>query len=156
MTQVVFDFSPTVFLALRKAPAEFAAEMRIAAACHWYSQGMVSQGIAAEIAGMSRAEFLDELFHRKISATQLTLEELHKELQRDEGQSLSRANLERVQLVSDAIETDFEERLTHTVSLLTSYEGVNIESDIEEIARSEVEIEDPLQARLIQKLAPDQ
>ncbi|HSK76216.1 MAG TPA: UPF0175 family protein [Thermoanaerobaculia bacterium] len=83
MAQVVFDFPPTVFSALRKAPAEFAAEMRIAAACHWYSQGMISQGKAAEIAGISRAEFLDELFRRKIPATQLTLEELREELQRD-------------------------------------------------------------------------
>jgi predicted HTH domain antitoxin len=82
MPQVTFDFSPTVFSALRKAPDEFAAEMRLAAAIHWYSQAMVSQGKAAEIAGVSRARFLDELFRRKVPAVQITIEELREELQR--------------------------------------------------------------------------
>jgi predicted HTH domain antitoxin len=83
MPQVVFDFPSTVFSALRKDPQGFAAEMRLAAACHWYSQGRISQGKAAEIAGVSRAEFLDELFHRKIPAIQTTVEELREELQRE-------------------------------------------------------------------------
>jgi predicted HTH domain antitoxin len=83
VAQVVFDFPPTVFSALRKAPAEFAAEMRLAAAIHWYSQGMISQGKAAEIAGVSRAELLEELFRRKIPAIQVTVEELREELQRE-------------------------------------------------------------------------
>jgi len=82
MAQVVFEFPPTVFSALRKAPEEFATEMRLAAAIHWYSQGMVSQGKAAEIAGVSRAQFLEELFQRKIPAIQATIEELREELRR--------------------------------------------------------------------------
>jgi predicted HTH domain antitoxin len=82
MAQVVFELPPTVFSALRKSPEEFATEMRLAAAIHWYSQGMVSQGKAAEIAGVSRADFLEELFHRKIPAVQVTLEELREELRR--------------------------------------------------------------------------
>jgi hypothetical protein len=77
MAQVTFDFSPSVFSALRKAPEEFAAEMRLAAAIHWYSQGM-----AAEIAALSRAHFLDELFRRKVPAVQTTIEELREELRR--------------------------------------------------------------------------
>jgi predicted HTH domain antitoxin len=79
----VFDFPPTVFSALRKAPEEFAAEMRLAAAIHWYSQGLVSQGKAAEIAGLSRAELLEELHRRKVPAIQVTLEELEEELARE-------------------------------------------------------------------------
>lgn len=82
MPQVTFDFPPTVFSALRKSPEEFAAEMRIAAAVHWYSQGMVSQGKGAEIAGLNRAEFLDELFRRKVPAVQTSLDELRDELRR--------------------------------------------------------------------------
>lgn len=82
MTQVTFDFAPTVFSALRKAPGEFAAEMRIAAAIHWYSQGMISQGKAAEIAGLDRAQFLDELYRRKVPAIQTSVEELREELGR--------------------------------------------------------------------------
>jgi predicted HTH domain antitoxin len=80
---VVFDFPPTVFSALRKSPAEFASEMRLAAAIHWYSQGLVSQGKAAEIAGVSRAELLEELHRRKVPAIQVTLEELEEELARE-------------------------------------------------------------------------
>ncbi len=82
MAQVVFEFPPTVFSALRKSPEDFAAEMRLAAAIHWYSQGLVSQGKAAEIAGVSRAEFLEELFQRKVPALQVTPEELREELRR--------------------------------------------------------------------------
>ncbi len=82
MAQVVFDFPASVFSALRKAPAEFAAEMRLAAAIHWFSQGLISQGKAAEIAGPSRAELLDELFRKKVPAIQMTVEELREELAR--------------------------------------------------------------------------
>jgi len=83
MAQVTFDFPPDVFSALRKSPHEFPAEMRLAAAIHWYSQSMVSRGKAAEIAGMDRAQFLDELFRRKVPAIQTSLEELREELRRD-------------------------------------------------------------------------
>jgi predicted HTH domain antitoxin len=82
MAQVVFEFPPTVFSALRKAPEEFATEMKLAAAIHWYSQGLVSQGKAAEIAGVGRADFLEELFQRKIPAVQVSIEELREELRR--------------------------------------------------------------------------
>jgi predicted HTH domain antitoxin len=52
MPQLTFDSPATVFSALRRSPSEFAAKMRLAAAIHWYDQGMVSQGTAAEIAGL--------------------------------------------------------------------------------------------------------
>jgi hypothetical protein len=38
MPQLIFDFPATFFSALRKSPSEFAAEMRLAAAIHWYDQ----------------------------------------------------------------------------------------------------------------------
>ncbi len=57
--------------------------MRIATAVQWYAQGRVSQGRAAEIAGICRDEFIDELFQRKVPACQVTAEELLEEL-RDE------------------------------------------------------------------------
>ena len=56
--------------------------MRLAAAIHWYSRGLISQGKAAEIAGLDRARFLDELFRRKVPAIQVTLEELREEFGR--------------------------------------------------------------------------
>lgn len=68
MTTIRYDLPPGVFAALRLSPEEFAREMRIAACVHWYSQGLLSQGRAAEIADLTRAEFLEELFRRKVPA----------------------------------------------------------------------------------------
>ena len=54
--------------------------MRIAAAVQWYPEQMVSQEKAAEIAGLSRAEFLDELKRRKVPTFQETFEDLVREI----------------------------------------------------------------------------
>ncbi len=83
MTTITFDFDPAIFGALRLAPDEFAREMRIAAAVQWYAQGTVSQAKAAEIAGLSRAEFLEELYRRKTPACQVTFDEIQEEIHAD-------------------------------------------------------------------------
>lgn len=57
--------------------------MRVAAALLWYSQGEISQSKGAEIAGTSRAEFIDELAHRRIPVMQATLEQLREEIHRE-------------------------------------------------------------------------
>jgi predicted HTH domain antitoxin len=54
--------------------------LRLAAAIQWYSQGLISQGKGAELAGLTRAGFLDALFHAKVPACQVTPEELAEEL----------------------------------------------------------------------------
>jgi predicted HTH domain antitoxin len=54
--------------------------MRIAAAVQWYAQGIVSQGKAAELAGLTRSEFLEELYRRRVPACQVTAEELTDEI----------------------------------------------------------------------------
>ena len=54
--------------------------MRIAAAVQWYAQGALSQGRAAELAGLTRAEFLGELYRRKVPACQVTPDELADEI----------------------------------------------------------------------------
>ncbi|MDD5035523.1 MAG: UPF0175 family protein [Methylococcaceae bacterium] len=81
MTTVSIELPETVFSALRLSPKDFVNEMRIAAAVQWYAQQQISQGKAAEIAGLSRAEFIDELFRRKVPACQVTLEELREEVE---------------------------------------------------------------------------
>ena len=55
--------------------------MRIAAAIQWYQQELISQGKAAEIAGLTRADFLEALFRAKVPACQITVEELKEELE---------------------------------------------------------------------------
>ena len=42
-------------------PEAFAREVRLAVAIEWYREGRVSQGKGAEIAGLSRIDFLDAL-----------------------------------------------------------------------------------------------
>jgi len=83
MPEIRFDFPSSFFAALRKSPAEFPVEMRVAASVQWYAEGLLSQGKAAEIAGLSRSEFLEELFRRKVPACQVTLEELIEEIEHE-------------------------------------------------------------------------
>ncbi|MGH8653781.1 MAG: UPF0175 family protein [Gammaproteobacteria bacterium] len=77
----MIDVPTSAFSALRKSPEEFAREMRIAAAVQWYAEGLISQEKAAEIAGLSRATLLEELFRRRVPACQVTIEDLRKELE---------------------------------------------------------------------------
>lgn len=80
MTQLAIEVPENIFSTLRLPPAEFAREMRIAAAVQWYAEQRVSQEKAAEIAGQSRVEFIDELRRRRIPAIQVDLAELDAEL----------------------------------------------------------------------------
>jgi predicted HTH domain antitoxin len=83
MATISYEMSPSAFAALHLAPKEFAQEMRIAACVQWYAQGSISQQRAAEFAGLSRAEFLEELLRRKVPACQVTLEELIEEIEHE-------------------------------------------------------------------------
>ncbi len=80
MTNITLSFPETTFSALRKTPDEFAQEMRIAAAVKWYELEQVSQGKAAEIAGLTRAEFIQALSRYKVSPFQYTEADLSREL----------------------------------------------------------------------------
>ena len=82
MAAVTFDLPPDVLDAPRRSPEEFVREMRIAAAIYWYSRGEVSQGKAAQVAGMSRVEFIDELARRKVDAFVVDPDDLRRELDR--------------------------------------------------------------------------
>jgi len=83
MATITYDLPPSAFAALHLSPKEFAREMRVAACVQWYAQGLVSQERAAEIAGLSRAEFIEELFRRRVPACQVTLEELIEEIEHE-------------------------------------------------------------------------
>lgn len=80
--QITLEIPVGAFSALHADPIEFAQEMRQAAAVKWYELGRISQGKAAEIAGVSRVGFHDLLARFKVSPVQMTVEELTEEINR--------------------------------------------------------------------------
>ena len=81
--EVTVELPEDVFSALRRTPEAFVSEMRLAAAVKWYELGLLSQGKAAEIAGVSRQEFLDSLARFQVSPFQVTPDELVQEWKRE-------------------------------------------------------------------------
>lgn len=82
MQKVSFELPEDVFSALRRSPEEFARELRLAAAVHWYERGEVSQEKAARIAGLDRTDFLLALAREKANAFVVDFADLKRELDR--------------------------------------------------------------------------
>jgi predicted HTH domain antitoxin len=83
MATVTIDIPDSVFPALSRTPDELIRDMRIESAVQWYAQERVSQEKAAEIAGISRAQLIDELARRRIPVIQGSFDELMDEARRD-------------------------------------------------------------------------
>ncbi len=81
--QIVVDLPDGTFSAFGVEPAELAREMRLAAAVKWYELGRLSQAKAAEVAGLSRADFIQELAMFGVSPMQETVAELAEGLARE-------------------------------------------------------------------------
>ena len=82
MTTIQLELPEDVFSALRRSPREFARELRLAAAIHWYSRGEISQEQAAQIAGVNRVDFLLALASAGIDAVVVDMEDLKQEISR--------------------------------------------------------------------------
>lgn len=76
---LTFELPTSLFSGLRQEPEVFLREMRLAAAIKWYETQQVSQAKAAEIAGISRAEFLTALDRFGVTLFQTTAAELIEE-----------------------------------------------------------------------------
>ena len=76
---VSIELPRSVLSTLRLEPESFGKELRLAAAAKWYEIGMISQSKAAEVAGVSRAEFLTALDRFSVSPFQYNAEEIKAE-----------------------------------------------------------------------------
>lgn len=101
---VTFELPEDLLPAMREDPQSFAREMRVAAAVKWYEMGRVSQGKAAEVAGLSRAAFFDALARYSVSPFQETAEDLASEFRHEMLQEGKLGNL------SDKLEQNWMRR----------------------------------------------
>jgi predicted HTH domain antitoxin len=83
MSQVLLEFSDDVFSSLRRNPEEFGQALRLAAATHWYTKGIVSQEKAAQIAGLDRTDFLLALAQEQVDVFSVDMEDLKQALNRE-------------------------------------------------------------------------
>jgi predicted HTH domain antitoxin len=80
MAVVSFEIPDRVIDGRFLSPEAFACALRLAAAIEWYRRGEVSHGRAAEIAGLSRAQFIDALAAAGEQAYTLEPDELDQQL----------------------------------------------------------------------------
>jgi len=66
LQQITINVSEKILLAEKTDAASFARELRLLAAIKLYELGRLSSGRAAELAGMSRVEFLLTLSRYKV------------------------------------------------------------------------------------------
>ncbi len=80
MSQIAIDLPDEVFSARKQPPREFAQQLRLAAAIHWYDRGEISMEKAAMIAGLDRVGFLAALAAEQVEVFQVDLASLQEEL----------------------------------------------------------------------------
>ena len=84
MPTLTIEVPDKLLTELKHTLEQLAQDVRLAAAIEWFRRGLVSQGRAAELAGVARADFIDELASRKIPVTAVDLDELHEEIVRED------------------------------------------------------------------------
>jgi predicted HTH domain antitoxin len=80
MSTIQLDIADEVLISLKETPQTLAREVRIVAAVKLYELGKLSSGRAAQLAGMSRVEFLVALGRYQVSPFLLTAEQLERDV----------------------------------------------------------------------------
>jgi len=80
MTAITMEFPDDLLSALKLSPTECGRELRLAAAAHWYGRGTIAQERAAQVAGLTRGQFLVELARTKSDTFVVDFEDLTGEL----------------------------------------------------------------------------
>jgi len=80
MKTITIEVPDDLGLEFAASDEDLARHFRLAAAMFWYDQGLISQGKGAEIAGITRVEFIDALGRASVSAIQTSVEELRAEV----------------------------------------------------------------------------
>ena len=80
MSTISVDLPEEVQSALNRTPGEMSRDVKLYAALMLYQLGKLSSGMAAQMAGISRVEFLQLCGEYGISVFQYTPEELEAEL----------------------------------------------------------------------------
>lgn len=80
MTTITVDLPEEVQRALNRTPGEMGRDVKLYAALMLYQLGKLSSGMAAQMAGIPRVDFLQLCGEYGISVFQYTAEELDAEL----------------------------------------------------------------------------
>jgi predicted HTH domain antitoxin len=80
--RVVVEVPEEAIALFGEGPERFGRQMYETAVVKWYDEGRITSGRGAELLGISRAAFLELLFHHKVSPFQYTPEELKEEFHR--------------------------------------------------------------------------
>ena len=83
MGQVVLKYPDDLAAAIQLTPEEVDAQIRLMAALKMFELGKLSSGKAAELAGLTRVEFLEVCGRYRVSPFNYSPEELEAELQAD-------------------------------------------------------------------------